>query len=244
MSEVYRVAFIGTGGISRAHARYYAANPRTRIVAAWEGGADVRVVGERLVDPGAMLKANDPICSILEITELTGVIFVSERDYPKLTVGQAVVVTADAYPGRTFPGTVSRIAPVIRESTREARVEVSIQNTDLSLKPGMFIRAGIELARHDAVPAVPSNAISRRSGKQGVFVVPDGQRIARFVPVITGITSGELVEIAGPAPEGRIVTLGHHLLSDGQQVMLPGDTPPPAASPGKPSAGGPRGAGR
>lgn len=34
MSEVYRVAFIGTGGISRAHARYYAANPRTRIVAA------------------------------------------------------------------------------------------------------------------------------------------------------------------------------------------------------------------
>lgn len=34
MPHIYRVAFIGTGGISRAHARYYAANPRTRIVAA------------------------------------------------------------------------------------------------------------------------------------------------------------------------------------------------------------------
>ena len=34
MAEVYRVAFVGTGGISRAHARYYVDNPRTQIVAA------------------------------------------------------------------------------------------------------------------------------------------------------------------------------------------------------------------
>lgn len=34
MPERYRVAFIGTGGISRTHARYYVANPRTEMVAA------------------------------------------------------------------------------------------------------------------------------------------------------------------------------------------------------------------
>ncbi len=75
----------------------------SRIVAEWKEGSDERVVGERFVDEGAMLSANAPIVSILDIGRLIAVIQVIERDYSKVRIGQEAVVSTDAYPGRTFP---------------------------------------------------------------------------------------------------------------------------------------------
>jgi len=203
----------------------------TKISATWEGGSDTRVIGERLVDQGAMLKANDPICSVLDVAELTALIFVSERDYSRLEPGQAVSVTADAHPGRDFPGKVSRIAPLIRETSREARVEVEMYNPDLVLKPGMFVTSRIEFSRHAGVPAVPMSSVVKRGGKQGVFVVKPGEHTAVFVPVTLGIVSGETAEVIDPELPGQLVTLGHHLLEDGSAVLLPGEKPAPPGQP-------------
>jgi len=205
----------------------------TRIHASWDGGSDTRVVGERLVDQGGMLKANDPICSVLDVSELTALIFVSERDYSRLLAGQAVSVSADAFPGRAFPGKVSRIAPLIRETSREARVEVEMHNPELVLKPGMFINARIEFSRHADVPAVPMSSVVKRGGKQGVFIVKPGERTAAFVPVTLGIISGETAEVTEPELSGQVVVLGQHLLEDGSAVLLPGDKPGSAG--GKPA---------
>jgi len=88
------------------------------VRASWEKGDETRVVGERFVDEGALLKANDPIVSILEAHSLTAVIHVIERDYPEAKIGQEVIVATDAYPGRTFTGRIVRIAPLLKESSR------------------------------------------------------------------------------------------------------------------------------
>ncbi|HUW34986.1 MAG TPA: efflux RND transporter periplasmic adaptor subunit [Planctomycetota bacterium] len=219
---------VAVAQVSQKEAALKAAEVRlsyTRIHAAWDGGSDTRVIGERLVDQGAMLKANDPICSVLDVAELTALIFVSERDYSRLLAGQTVEVSADAYPGRTFPGTVSRIAPLIRETSREARVEVQMYNPDLVLKPGMFVNARIEFARHTDVPAVSMSTLVKRTGKQGVFIVKPGEHTASFVPVTLGIINGETAEVTEPELSGQVVTLGQHLLEDGSAVLLPGEKP-------------------
>ena len=194
----------------------------TQIRASWEDGNEVRVVGERFVDEGAMLRANDSIVSVLDVGSLTAVIHVIERDYAKLRVGQTVVATTDAYPGREFPGTVVRVAPLLKETSRQARVEVEVPNPERLLKPGMFVRAQIELDRHDGATVVPFSALARRNGQQGVFLVEPQDMKARFVPVETGIVTGELAEIIQPPLGGLVVTLGHHLLEDGSTVVLPG----------------------
>lgn len=137
---------VTAAGVRQAEAALGASEVRlsyTRITAAWDGAGDGRVVGERFADEGAMLRANDPIVSILDIQSVIAVLTVIERDYPRILPGQSASVTTDAYPGETFPGRILRKAPLIREESRQARVELEIPNPDLRLSPGMFIRAEI-----------------------------------------------------------------------------------------------------
>ena len=76
-----------------------------------------------------------------------------------------VVVSTDAFPGETFSGHIRRIAPVFREATRQARVEVEIPNPDLRLKPGMFARASVVLQRVEEAVTVPDRLIVIRDGR-------------------------------------------------------------------------------
>ncbi len=193
----------------------------TKVQAFWEADDQTRVVGERFVDEGALLQVNQPIVSILENDILTAVVYVVEKDYPKIKIDQRAIISTDAYPNKTFTGTIIRIAPLLLESSRQARVELEIPNTDLLLKPGMFIRARIEFAIVKNATLVPLEALVRRDGTQGVFIIDKNNLKARFVPVTVGIVSDEQVEILKPEISGFVATLGNHLLEDGADVTLP-----------------------
>ncbi len=193
----------------------------TKVQAFWEDGDEPRVVGERFVDEGALLQVNEPIVSILENNTLIALVYVIERDYQKIKVGQQSVVTTDAYPDKTFTGGVVRIAPMLKESSRQARVEIEVPNPQQLLKPGMFVRAKIEFARHDNAMLIPFTALVRREDKEGIFIADLNNLKARFVPVTTGIINGELVEVIEPKISGLVVTLGNHLIEDGSDIILP-----------------------
>jgi multidrug efflux pump subunit AcrA (membrane-fusion protein) len=193
-----------------------------------------RVVGERFVDVGELLSVNQPIVSILENNPLTAVVYVIERDYPKVTIGQQAVITTDAYPGRTFTGSITRIAPLLKESSRQARLEMEVPNPDHTLKPGMFVRARVEFATHKDATLVPLPALVKRNTKDGVFIADVKNLKAHFVPVTTGIINGEIVEVIEPQVSGLVITMGNHLLEDGSNVTLPEIEPPPASEPETP----------
>jgi RND family efflux transporter MFP subunit len=187
-----------------------------------ENSGTQRVVGERFVDEGALLAPNTPIVSILDIGRLIAVIHVIEKDYFKLKPGQQAMITTDALPGKSFEGQVERIAPLLKEKSREARVEVAIDNPGMTLKPGMFIRLQILYAVHEAATAVPVAALVKRDDVQGVFQVDGAPGKARFVPVTVGIVQGARAEILEPVLKGEVVTLGNHLLEKGTAVLIPG----------------------
>ena len=222
----------------------------TRICAAWEDGDAPRVIAERFVDEGAMLKANDPIVSVVDLSTVIAVIYVIERDFPEVRVGQAATVSTDAYPGREFHGKIVRRAPVLREESRQARVEIEVPNPEGLLAPGMFARVRIRFAERPDATVVPASALVRRNGRQGVFLADPAQGKAHFVAVRIGILSGDTAEILEPKLEGMVVTLGHHLLEDGGAIVVPGrdssnkpgDAPVRGASPTK--RGRPEGARR
>lgn len=193
----------------------------TRIRVPDNSGSE-RVVGERFVDEGALLAPNTPIVSILDIGHLIAVIHVIEKDYFKLKPGQQAVISTDALPGKSFEGEVVRIAPLLKEKSREARVEVAIDNPGMILKPGMFIRLQILYAVHKDATVVPLAALVKRNEVQGVFQVDSATGKARFVPVTVGIVQGARVEIPAPSLKGEVVTLGNHLLEDGTAVLTPG----------------------
>jgi RND family efflux transporter MFP subunit len=221
--------------VTQKQAALEAANLRlsyTRVQAFWENAGEgprlagtIRVVGERFVDEGALLQVNQPIVSILQNDPLTAVVYVVEKDYPKVKVSQHATISTDAYSDRTFAGSIVRIAPLLKESSRQARVEIEIPNSDHLLKPGMFVRAQVEFARHDNATLIPLAALVRRNDKQGVFIAELNTHKAHFVPVTVGIVAGESVEVLEPVPKdfgtGLVVTMGNHLLEDGSGIMLP-----------------------
>jgi len=184
-----------------------------------------KVVGERFVDEGAMLASNTPIVSILDIEKLTAVIHVIGRDYPKIHPGMKTVISTDAFPGRTFDGKVIRIAPFLKQKSREARVEIQIPNVQKFLKPGMFVRVQIQFGEHDNTTVVPIAALVKRNGSPGVFSVDLQKQKAKFIPVTIGIVNGIRAEVLNPAITGAVVTLGHHLLEDGNSVIIPDKKP-------------------
>jgi RND family efflux transporter MFP subunit len=211
-----------------------------RIQVAQNNGDGNRVVGERFVDEGAMLAPNTPIVSVLDIGTLTAVIHVIERDYSKIQPNLEAVAATDAFPGRSFLGRVVRIAPMLKEKSREARVEIEIPNDEKLLKPGMFVKVQIQFGRHENVTVVPSTAVVKRDGKAGVFLVDRPAKKARFVPVTIGVVNDGQAEVLDPVLSGEVVTLGHHLLEDGAAVILPEpkaaggpspDAAPPSAAP-------------
>jgi RND family efflux transporter MFP subunit len=217
----YRVSL---AQVEQATAALKAAEVRlsyTQIRASWEGGSNSRVVGERYVDEGTMLRANDPIISVLDIDSLKAVIDITEEDFSRVHMGQSVVLSTDAYPDRRFTGKIVRISPELKENSRTAGVEVSIPNSDHLLKPGMFVRAEVELVRHSGVNIVPYSALTKREDKQGVFLLDKENMKVKFIPVETGITTTEMAEVIRPPIEGYVVTLGQHLLDDGTPVVLP-----------------------
>jgi RND family efflux transporter MFP subunit len=196
----------------------------TRIVAMWEDQSTdvVRVIGERFVDEGAMLKANDPIVSVVELHPIRAVVQVTEREYPSIRVGQTTELGCDAFPDRSFSGDIVRIAPLLKETSREALVEIDVANPDQALKPGMFVRVTLELARRETATVIPVSALARRGDAQGVFLVDAAAKTVHFVPTVLGILSGEQAEVLSPALEGTVVTVGQHLLDEGSAVLLPG----------------------
>ena len=194
----------------------------TRITADWEKGSEVRFVGERFVFEGALLSPNSQIISVIELQPITAVIYATEKDYFRIQTGQEVAVTSTAFPDRAFQGVVTRVAPLLQEASRQARVEIDIANEDGTLKPGMFVNAAIEFARRDKAKLVPYSSLVQRENRSGVFIVDTENKKAFFKPVKVGIVEGERAEVLEPADlSGYAVVLGQHLLQDGMNIILP-----------------------
>lgn len=195
----------------------------TQIHATWENGTPDRYVGARYVDEGEMLGANTPILRIVDIDTLEAVVHVIERDYPLLRPGQVTSVRTDAYPERTFAGTISRISPMLREQSRQAEMRVLLENPDHLLRPGMFVRVEVELEVRADVPVVPRTAVVRQKGETGVWRIEEKGKTVSFHPVTVGLQDRDWSELQAGAFAGRVTTLGSHLLRAGARVIVSGE---------------------
>lgn len=212
---------VSAAQVQRAEAALEVARIRlgyASVTADWSSGDDRRVVAQRFVDEGEAVSTNAPLLSIVELNPIVCVVQVPERDYARLRTGQEATLTTDAYPGERFTAHVSRVAPVFRSSTRQARVELLVDNADERLRPGMFVRATLELDTDADATLVPVLALTERDGVRGVFVVDEGSSAVRWVPVEVGIVDGSLAAVTAEGLTGRVVTLGQELCEDGTTV--------------------------
>ena len=223
---------VAAAEVTKAESSLETANIRlgyTKVTAGWTGGGEQRVVAERYVDEGQTVAANAPLLLIVELHPIVGVVFITERDYARLNPGQLVSLTTDAYPGEQFTGRIDRIAPVFRKSTRQARIEMIIDNAQHRLKPGMFIRATVVLDQVPDATIVPQQALTIREDRSGVFIVAEDGRSVAWREVKVGIREGDRVQVKGEKLSGRVVILGQQLVNDGSAITIPDVQRIPAA---------------
>ncbi len=94
---------------------------------------------------------------------------VSESDVAGLKDGDRATFTVDAFPQRTFKAIVTQIrqAPQSVQNVVTYDVVLTVDNTDLALKPGMTATCRIIVAERDGVLRVPSEALRYARGEQG-----------------------------------------------------------------------------
>jgi RND family efflux transporter MFP subunit len=180
-------------------------------------------IGERFVDEGTLLSPNAPIATVIGIDRVIIRTTIVERDYGRIRIGQAAIAEVDAFPSERFEGNVARIAPMLQEASRVARMEIEVQNDSLLLKPGMFTRVFVVLNEKDSAQVVPREAVVSRNGENGIFLVDRIESVVRYHPVQIGIMTEDKIEILSPEFDGIVVTLGQHLLEDGSLIILPKD---------------------
>lgn len=216
-AEAAAAAEVAEAEVARARAELGAAElERDRTVLRAREGSRW-VVAARSVDPGVLVEAGQPLLTLIALDPLQATVFVSEADHARVKRGQAVTLRVAALEGDlAHAGRVARVGPRFEPGSRQARVELEIDNPSFVLKPGMFARAEIALGEIQDALIVPQDALTKRREVQGVFQV-DGSE-ARWIPVEVGAVASPYVQILSPALQGRVVTLGQNLLEDGAQI--------------------------
>jgi membrane fusion protein (multidrug efflux system) len=144
---------------------------------------------------------------------------VPEREYRRISAGQAAVIEVDALANDEFAATVARISPVVDPATGTFKITVEVSDPTRRLKPGMFGRINIVHDVHENALQVPRSAIVDEAGETAVFVV-EGETAHRRV-VETGYSEDGYVEItSGLSDDDRFVTVGQAGLKDGSKVSI------------------------
>jgi RND family efflux transporter MFP subunit len=167
----------------------------------------------------ALMPGQGGLVTVAQIDTVNVGLDVSETDLARVKPGQPVLFHIDAYPGRTFNGTVSEVGFAADPRVRVFRVKVAISNREHLLKPGMFARGEVTTATHDRALVIPRDAVVSESGQTAVFVVDAGKARARKITL--GLMSGPMVEVLSGLTKGEsVVVAGQSGLSDGAPVTV------------------------
>ena len=210
-------------GLSRARSRVEAAHAELGVAERALRDANVRApfagwIARRDVSRGEYVRTGQPLFELVALDPIEVGFSVAERDSARVAIGQQVDVKVAPYPEESFRGEVTMISPTLDPRTRTLRVKAQIANADGRLRPGLFARADLGVARREGALLVPEEAVLQRADGEVVFTVGSDDK-ARRVLVKTGMQREGKVEIVtGLAAQDQVVVRGHSVLVDGAPV--------------------------
>ena len=178
------------------------------------------VVVERNVEVGQSVSPGVQILRILDQTTMKGDVELPEKDFGRVTVGTAAVITVDAFQGQEFSGKVTVINPMVDPRARTFRVRIEAPNPSGKLVDGMFARVSLLTGQRTAL-AIPRDALHHLpgSGTFYVFIVQGDKVVKRTIE--TGKVDDQYAEALKGLVQGeRVVTSGDGRLRSGMSVTV------------------------
>ncbi len=154
-----------------------------------------------------LLGGYNPVVTLADLTKLELVAEIDEIDVAEVQLGQSVELRFDAFPGKTAQGKLTRLFPAASNDRGATvyRAIISLEPTDLKLRPGMGATVNIATLEIKNVLRVPSRAI-KSAGTQKIVMVREGNA-TRNVVVETGLSDGDSTEIISGVTEGTVIVI-------------------------------------
>jgi len=160
---------------------------------------------DQLVKIGDELYQGLDFASVPNLSSMKVKSFVHETDFNKVYVGQKALVKLDAYKEKSFSATISKIARLSHQKSRDSDIkvfdiEMIIDEKDVVLKPGMTVSCKIIYADLEQAKYVSSNSIKKEDDQYFVFRKMDEKLIRQ--PVRIGPANADHTVIYGDVQKG------------------------------------------
>jgi membrane fusion protein, multidrug efflux system len=195
-------------------------------------------LGITIVNPGQYLNPGDKVVTLQSLEPIYVDFRVPQEELARVSVGQTLQLTTDAFPGTNFDGKVSSIDPLVDVATRNFEVEASVGNPQRRLLPGMFARVAVAAGSVQRYLTLPQTAITYNPYGATVFIAKSAGNgaagpTAQQTFVTLGPTRGDQVAVLKGIQRGDVVvTSGQLKLKNGtplkvDNAVTPKDDPNP-----------------
>jgi membrane fusion protein, multidrug efflux system len=169
--------------------------------------------------PGIQVSSGSAVGKIMNYRVLTMDVSLPAKQLGLINPNQQVRVTNVNLAGQTFAGKVTQVSPSLDPTTRTFKAVVLVENQGILLKPGMFVKAEIVVARHENAVVIPKEVITSRRQNKTVFVVENSTATER--QITTGLENPTEVEVTeGLAVNDRLVIKGFETLRNRAKVKV------------------------
>jgi RND family efflux transporter MFP subunit len=181
------------------------------------------VITQRNIDVGSLVQADDINSTFLFTLMHTDVIrtqvYVPQDAAFGVRPGIKAVVHVPEIPGRTFEGTVTRIAGALQPGSRTLLTEIDVPNPDGALTAGVYCTVDLHIPRQAPSLTLPAEAIIFNGGGVQVAVVENG--VVRLKRIDIARDLGRQIEARDGVKPGDKVILNPPVdLVDGTGVLV------------------------
>ncbi len=187
---------------------------RTVLRAPFDGYVD-----ERFLDEGDYASPVSPFVRVIDLSTVKVETPVPEAHLALVHEGGDAWITAGQYENRVFEGKITFVSREVDRSTRTVGVEVTLDNRDGALRPGMTVRARLVRKIYEEAIVVPQDAVVNTEHGPGVFLAVDGEAEMRNVGVEA--VYNELAVIGSGLEAGEtLITTGARDLVEGEAIEI------------------------
>ncbi|MBU1014454.1 MAG: efflux RND transporter periplasmic adaptor subunit [Bacteroidetes bacterium] len=171
------------------------------------------IVVSRKVNEGDYINKGAVLFDVVDLSKVWGIFDAYESDLNWISMDQNVEFTSQAIPGKTFTGKITFIDPIINATTRTAGIRIEMNNSEMLLKPEMFINGIIHstLKENADQLTIPQTAVLWTGTRSVVYVkIPEtehasfklreitlGAAMKNTYVVLEGLTEGEEIVTNG-----------------------------------------------
>jgi Cu(I)/Ag(I) efflux system membrane fusion protein len=167
---------------------------------------------------GQYVSPKDELYLIADLSRIWVNVDVFEDELAWLKLGDRAEMRVRAVPGRTYQGQVTFIHPVLNSKSRTVQVRLEFDNSDLSLKPGMFANVVLFTDPQPEALVVPSESIVRSGSRDQVFILREA---GKFEPreVTLGVSADGVTQILDGVKQGEQVVSSGQFLIDSESKL-------------------------